>query len=124
MQKSKAPNKTTRSSEGRCLLKKCLMGSTLLEMDGLLTSMIGLCQEGKSSPDAPGGARVQTLRVFQRVVLASRPRFLFEDRTRLPLVGAALLAAHKIEFVFSCQSRNLSTGASGAYLPSLSRLNG
>src|SRR5262249_44975707 len=34
MQKSKAPNKTTRSSEGRCLLKKCLMGSTLLEMYG------------------------------------------------------------------------------------------
>jgi hypothetical protein len=29
----KGPKKTTRGSEGRSLLKKCLTGSTLLEMD-------------------------------------------------------------------------------------------
>jgi hypothetical protein len=33
-------------------------------------------------------------------------------------------AAQKIEFVYSCQSRNLSTGASGACAPSPSRING
>jgi len=38
MRKSKAPNKTTRGSEETSLLKKCLMGSTLLEMDGKPTS--------------------------------------------------------------------------------------
>ena len=32
--------------------QKNLKGPTLLEMSGLPTSMIGLCQEGKSSPDA------------------------------------------------------------------------
>src|SRR5215470_13401037 len=92
-------------------------------MSGLPTSMIGLCQEGKSSPDALG--RSAGVKIFGFVSASCWPLgpwFLFEDRTRLPLVGAALLAAHKIEFVFSCQSRNLSTGVSGAYLPSLSRL--
>src|SRR2546422_5627150 len=39
-------------------------------------------------------------------VLASQPWFLLIGRTRLPFAGAALPAAQKIEFVFSCQSRN------------------
>jgi hypothetical protein len=44
-------------------------------------------------------------------------------RTRLPFaVSARERAAQKIEFVFSCQSRNLSKGASGACAPWPSRL--
>jgi hypothetical protein len=42
----------------RSVCKKNLTGPTLLEMSGYPTSMIGLCQEGKGSPDALGGARV------------------------------------------------------------------
>jgi len=71
-----------------------------------------------------GGAPVQSLCLSERVVLASRPRFLFANRTRLPFAGAACPAAQKIEFVFSCQSRNLSTGAAGAHAPAPSRFNG
>ena len=44
--------KTTLRSERKSLLKKYLTGPTLLEMSGYATSMIGLCQEGKSSPNA------------------------------------------------------------------------
>jgi hypothetical protein len=36
------------------------------------------------------------------------------NRTRLPFADAAFAAAQKIELVFSCQSRNLSTGASAS----------
>src|ERR1700751_1298006 len=80
---------------------------------------------GKKPPDALGrSAGVKSLCLSRRVVLASRPRFLSEDRTRLPFAGAARLAAQKIEFVFSCQSQNLSTGASGACALVPSRLNG
>ena len=57
---------------------------------------------------------LQSLCLSERVVLASRPRFLFANRTRLPFAGAARPAAQKIEFMFSCQSHNLSTGASRA----------
>jgi len=38
--------------------------------------------------------------------------------------GQSRLAAQKIEFVFSWQSQNLSTGASGACAPAPSRFNG
>jgi hypothetical protein len=44
--------KTTLRSERRSAFKKYLTGPTLLEMSDNPTSMIGLCQEGKSSPDA------------------------------------------------------------------------
>ena len=74
------------------------------KMSGYPTSTIGLCQEAKSLPDALGRSAGVNSSVLQRVVLASRPRFLFEDRTRLPFAGAAHPAAQKIEFVFSCQS--------------------
>jgi len=37
--------------------------------------MIGLCQEGKSSPDALGGARVLILSASSPRVLASQPWF-------------------------------------------------
>src|SRR6266404_8744120 len=52
MQALKKTNKTTLRSEWRSVLKKSLTEPTLLEMSGNPTSMIGLCQEGKSSPDA------------------------------------------------------------------------
>ena len=68
--------------------------------------MIGLCQAwAKALPTRFGGARF--FLISSPRVLASRPWFL--DRTRLPFAGAAFSAAQKIEFVFSCQSRNLST---------------
>ena len=38
--------------------------------------------------------------------------FLFVNRIRHPLAGAVHPTANKIEFVFSCQSQNKSTGAS------------
>src|SRR5580692_2427995 len=88
------------------------------------TSMIGPCQEAKSPPDALGrSVGVKSLPFSARGV-ASRPRFLSEDRTRLPFAGAARPAAQKIEFVFSCQSQNLSTEASGACALVPSRFNG
>jgi len=62
--------------------------------------MIGLCQEDKSSPDALGrSAGVNSSGSSARRVGLSAG-FLFENRTRLPFAGAALLAAQKIEFVF------------------------
>ncbi len=68
---------------------------TSLHFSALPTSMIGLCQEAKSPPEALGrSAGVNSF--LQRVVLASRPRFLFENRTRLPLASAALpLPGHR-----------------------------
>jgi len=54
--------------------------------------MIGLRQETKSSPDALGrSAGVISFLPLQRVVLASRPRFLFANRTSHLLAGAARL---------------------------------
>jgi hypothetical protein len=128
---AKETRKTTLRSEWRSALKKSLTEPALLEMSGFVrrlsgnaTSMIGLCQEAKSPPDALGrSAGVKSL-PFQRVVLASRPRFLCEDRTRLPFAGAACPAAQKIEFVLSCQSQNLSTGVSGDCALVPSRVNG
>ena len=62
--------------------------------------MIGLCQEGESSPDAlRRSAGVNSSGSAARRVGLSAG-FLFENRTRLPFAGAALLAAQKIEFVF------------------------
>jgi hypothetical protein len=52
MQTLKRTNKTTPRSECRSVLKNSLTEPTLLEMSGNPTSMISLCQEGKSSPDA------------------------------------------------------------------------
>jgi hypothetical protein len=60
------------------------------------------------------GTKTAIVWLGQRVVSACRPRFLSEHRSRLPFAGAARLAAQKIELVFSCQSQNLSTEASGA----------
>src|SRR6266852_6971274 len=93
-------------------------------LSGNPTSMIGLCQEGKSSPDAlRRSAGVNSFRFFAACVGLSAVVPIL-NRTRLPFAGAAFPAAQKIEFVFSCQSRNLSTGASGACAPSPSRFNG
>ena len=91
---------------------------------GNATSMIGLCQEAKSSPDAlRRSAGVNSCRFFSACVGLSAV-VPISDRTRLPFAGAAFLAAQKIEFVFSCQSRNISTEASRACAPSPSRVNG
>src|SRR5579863_1510675 len=80
--------KTTLRSERKSLLKKYLTGPTLLEMSGNATSMIGRCQEGKSSPDA--------LRRSAGVILFdSSPRVCgfsaavpIRNRTRLPFADA------------------------------------
>src|SRR5258708_18151549 len=93
-------------------------------LSGYPTSMISLCQEGKSSPDAPRRSACTNSFDSSSRVLASQPWFLFQIRTRLPFAVSAFPAAQKIEFVFSCQSRNLSTGASRACAPSPSRFNG
>ena len=56
--------------------------------DGYPTPMISLCQEGKSSPDAlRRSAGTKSFRSAR--VLASRPRFLFGNRTRLPFAVSA-----------------------------------
>ena len=64
------------------------------------------------------------LLILRRVFLASQPWFLFEIEPDFHLLTQLFAAAQKIEFVFSRQSRNLSTGASEAFAPSLSRVNG
>ena len=71
-------------------------------LSGFATSMIGPCQEAKNPPDALGRSAGVFFSLSQRLVLASRPRLLSEDRTRLPFAGAASVrsAAQKIEFVF------------------------
>src|ERR1700730_12942767 len=46
-----------------------------------------------------------------------------QNQTSICCLSPAGLS-QKIEFVISCQSQNISEGASGAYAPSLSRLHG
>ena len=64
-------------------------------LSDLPTSMIGPGQEAKSPPDALGRSAGVISWLSQRVVLASRSRFLFVNRTRHPLAGAARLAAQQ-----------------------------
>jgi hypothetical protein len=45
-------------SQLRRWIKSTACSGAIGDMSGYPTSMIGLCQEGKSSPDALGGARV------------------------------------------------------------------
>src|SRR5713101_6562210 len=84
--------------------------------------MISPCQEGKSSPDALGRSANKSLQVSPARLRASRRWFLFDREPDIHLLSRPPRAAQKIEFVISCQSRNNSMGASGAYAPSLSRL--
>ena len=94
-------------------------------MSGYATSMIGLCQEGKSSPDAlRRSAGVIPFRFFAACMLASRPWFLFQIEPDFHLLTQLFAAAQKIDFVFSRQSRNLSMGALEACASSPSRVNG
>ena len=100
------------------------MWSFARQVSDYATSMIGLCQEGKSSPDA--------LRRSAGVILFdSSPRVSgfsaaipIEIEPDFHLLTQLFAAAQKIEFVFSCQSRNLSTGASEVCASSPSRVNG
>src|SRR5713226_10141896 len=89
---------------------------------GQPTSMISPCQEGKSSPDALGRS---ANKVFRSLQLAFAPldggSSSIENQTSICCLSPAG-PPQKIEFVISCQSRNNSMGASGAYAPSLSRL--
>src|SRR5712692_5748439 len=84
--------------------------------------MISPCQEGKSSPDALGRS---ANKVFRSLQLAFAPldggSSSIENQTSICCLSPAG-PPQKIEFVISCQSRNNSMGASGAYAPSLSRL--
>src|SRR6266436_904826 len=84
--------------------------------------MISPCQEGKNSPDALGRSANKSLQVSPARLRASRRWFLFDREPDLHLLSRPRRASQKIEFVISCQSRNNSMGASGAYAPSLSRL--
>src|SRR5215475_11309524 len=83
------------------------------------------CQGGKKPPDAlRRSAGTSSLRFLSSPVglAAVVPT---RCRTRHPLaVSAHLELPQKIELLFSCQSRNKSTGASGDCAPSLSRING
>ena len=84
--------------------------------------MIGLCQEGKSSPDALGrSAGVNSFGFFAAHLGLSPCGSFVEEEPDFHLLAQPLRAAQKIELVISCQSRNLSTGASGACAPSPSR---
>jgi len=65
------------------------------QLTGNRTSMIGLCQEAKSPPGALGRSASVDSFLRSARVLASRPRFLFANRTRHPLAGAARLAAQQ-----------------------------
>src|SRR6266404_6770270 len=86
------------------------------------TSMISPCQEGKSSPDALGRSANKSLQVSPARLRASRRWFLLDRKPDIHLLSRPRRASQKIELVISCQSRNNSMGASGAYAPSLSRL--
>src|SRR5882724_2794240 len=63
---------------------------------------------------------------FSPRVLASQPWFLFQIEPDFHWLSprSASGLGQKIEFVFSCQSRNLSAGAFRACAPSPSRVNG
>src|SRR5262249_43534536 len=99
MRKSKAPNKTTRGSEETSLLKKCLMGSTLLEMDGKRTYTdytdynLGHCGESLFRA-LNGTGRKLTRRATQ--FLESLPM-----RLELRAIAASVLIAHLYGPVFS-----------------------
>src|ERR1700722_6835436 len=63
---------------------------------------------GQSSPDALGrSAGVIPFRFFAACMLASRPWFLFQIEPDFHLLSqTSEWSSQKIEFVFSCQSRN------------------
>ena len=86
------------------------------KMSGYPTSTIGLCQEAKSLPDALGRSAGVNSSVLQRVVLASRPWFLFEDRTRLPFAGAAGLLPIRLSCVFLPVSKLINGSCRGLTL--------
>jgi hypothetical protein len=78
-------------------------------------------QERKSSPDAlRRSAGVNSFWFLAACLPLSRGSFLIEEPDFHLL--ARFLTAQKIEFAFSCQSRNLSTGGSRACAPSPSRI--
>lgn len=69
------------------------------------TSMIGLCQESKTSPDALGRSAGANSLAFFFTPVGLSARGSYSDRTRLPFAGTAPKGAvQKIELVFSCES--------------------
>jgi hypothetical protein len=60
--------------------------------------MMGLCQEGKRSPDALRRSAGVIFLILRRVSLASQPRFLFEVEPDFHLLTQLFAAAQKIEF--------------------------
>ena len=92
-------------------------------LSGHPTSMTGPCQEAKSSSDALGkSAGVNSFSSGSACdgLSAVVPRFREPDFHWL----VPRLSPSKIAFVFSCQSRNLSTRASGVGALVPSRFNG
>jgi hypothetical protein len=83
-----------------------MLYSSRTRLTGNSTSMIGLCQEGKSSPDALGRSAGKNLSGASARVLASRLRFLVQDRTRLPFAGAAFLLPTRLSL---CSRASLET---------------
>ena len=87
--------------------------------------MIGLRQEAKSSPEALGrSAGVNSLSYSARRVGLSAAVPIGEIEPDIHWLAQLVWLSNKIEFVFSCQSRNKSTGASGASALAPGRLNG
>src|SRR5882724_6936482 len=84
--------------------------------------MISPCQEGKSSPDAlRRSACIKFLGLQLAFVPLGGGSSAIENQTSICCLSPAG-PAQKIELVISCQSRNNSMEASGAYAPSPSRL--
>jgi hypothetical protein len=92
----------------------------------LVTSMIDLCHEGESSPDALQRSAGTNLFDPSARVLASWPLFLLQVELGFHWVTPRSESGlgQKTEFVFSYQSRNLSMGAPRACGLAPSPLNG
>src|ERR1700687_4869497 len=100
----------------------CITRNRRLE-SGNPTSMISLCQEAKPLLTRSGGAREK---VFQglsaRDYCLSAVVLAFQQNQTSICCLSHEWPPQKIELVISCQSRNNTTGASGACTPSLSRI--
>jgi hypothetical protein len=69
-------------------------------MSGYATSMIGLCQEGKSSPDALRRSAGVILIDLRRVFVASQPWFLFEIEPDFHLLTQPLQLLRRLTLCF------------------------
>jgi hypothetical protein len=99
-----------------CFVNAQAVHMTCSGLIGFATSMIDLCQEGNSSPDALRRSASANSCWFFAVCVGLSAVIPISYRTRLSIccLRPASDPPQKIEFVISCQSRNLLTGASRA----------